>query len=293
MENIRPALRNEYERWKKKLSETIDYPDATIKLDDVLRAHFLICDYFIEEGEIVAIPGPRDEGLLCSALMRPFIGYQGKFKWNSPFQQVATLFYGLIKNHPFYDGNKRTALLIALYYLLRLKRWPTVAQKELETLTVRTASNELDQYVRYKTYPKGSHSITDTRVQFIADYFRKNTRREDKKFYLITYKELNTILHQYGLELKNPQGNHIDVIKKEKIRKGFLAKKVEQEKRVIHIGFPGWTKEVSEKDVNLIREAAGLINERGVDSQAFYKTANPMAALISKYHGPLLRLKDK
>ena len=53
--------------------------------------------------------GVRDEALLESALTRP----QQRFAYDeesTPYDLAATLSYGLAKNHPFVDGNKRIAL---------------------------------------------------------------------------------------------------------------------------------------------------------------------------------------
>jgi death-on-curing protein len=62
-------------------------------------------------------PGLRDGNLLASALARPehLAGY-GK---PSVFDLAAAYAHGLAKNHPFVDGNKRTALM-ACYVFLRL-----------------------------------------------------------------------------------------------------------------------------------------------------------------------------
>lgn len=62
--------------------------------------------------------GLRDEGLLSSALARP----QNLFAYGQPHPDLATLAaayaYGLARNHPFVDGNKRTALVAARTFLL-------------------------------------------------------------------------------------------------------------------------------------------------------------------------------
>lgn len=59
--------------------------------------------------------GVRDEGLLASALARP----QNLAAYRDPtlFELAAALGYGLVKNHPFIDGNKRTAFLCAYVFL--------------------------------------------------------------------------------------------------------------------------------------------------------------------------------
>ena len=59
--------------------------------------------------------GIRDEGLLDSALGRP----QNLFAYKKPtlFQLAASYAFRLAKNHPFLDGNKRTALVTAVLFL--------------------------------------------------------------------------------------------------------------------------------------------------------------------------------
>ena len=60
--------------------------------------------------------GIRDDGLLESALSRP----QNRFAYESEatlFDLAASLCHGICKNHPFLDGNKRTALLSARAFL--------------------------------------------------------------------------------------------------------------------------------------------------------------------------------
>ena len=52
-------------------------------------------------------PGLRDEGLLDSALNAPFQAFGGTSAFSSLQQKAARLCYGLVKNHPFVDGNKR------------------------------------------------------------------------------------------------------------------------------------------------------------------------------------------
>jgi death on curing protein len=61
--------------------------------------------------------GLRDEGLLESAIQRA----QNKFNYENPdiSDLAAAYAYGIAKNHPFIDGNKRTALVASrafLYY---------------------------------------------------------------------------------------------------------------------------------------------------------------------------------
>ena len=62
-------------------------------------------------------PGLRDEGLLESALSAPFQSFAGTSAYPSLQQKAARLGYGLVKNHPFVDGNKRTGAHVMLVFL--------------------------------------------------------------------------------------------------------------------------------------------------------------------------------
>lgn len=61
--------------------------------------------------------GVRDIGLIESAVARPQATFDGKYLYNSLFDKAAALFQSLLKNHPFVDGNKRTALTSAGLFL--------------------------------------------------------------------------------------------------------------------------------------------------------------------------------
>ncbi len=55
-------------------------------------------------------PGVRDLGLAESALSMPQAGMDDQFFHAFPFEMAAAYAYHIAQNHPFVDGNKRTAL---------------------------------------------------------------------------------------------------------------------------------------------------------------------------------------
>lgn len=57
--------------------------------------------------EFGGMDGVRDEGLLESALAAPFQTFGGEPMYSSLQSKAAQLGFGLIRNHPFVDGNKR------------------------------------------------------------------------------------------------------------------------------------------------------------------------------------------
>ncbi len=61
--------------------------------------------------------GLRDEGMLDSALNAPFQTFGGEGVYPSLQQKPARLCFGLVKNHPFVDGNKRIGAHVMLVFL--------------------------------------------------------------------------------------------------------------------------------------------------------------------------------
>ena len=61
--------------------------------------------------------GVRDLGLLESAAERPFGTFEGQDLYPDLFTKAAALMHSLVNNHPFIDGNKRTAFAAAVLFL--------------------------------------------------------------------------------------------------------------------------------------------------------------------------------
>ena len=61
--------------------------------------------------------GMRDEGLLESAVNTPFATFDSAQLYPTIQQKAARLGFGLVKNHPFVDGNKRIGTLAMLTFL--------------------------------------------------------------------------------------------------------------------------------------------------------------------------------
>jgi len=84
--------------------------------------------------------GIRDLGLLLSALARAF---DGSDPYDDIFMKAAALMHGIIKNHPFVDGNKRTAITASSIYLLRQGHKLETSNEELERFTLKVASSDV------------------------------------------------------------------------------------------------------------------------------------------------------
>lgn len=86
--------------------------------------------------------GIRDLGGLQAAAARPQATFEGKELYPDLFAKAAALLESLIRNHPFVDGNKRTAIASTGLFL-RQNGWAVEAtQEELYAFTMRMATGE-------------------------------------------------------------------------------------------------------------------------------------------------------
>ena len=95
-------------------------------------------------AETGGMHGVRDVGLLSSAVERPRATFGGKDLYRDLFRKAAALMGSLIGNHPFLDGNKRTAISAAGLFLMLNGYELNASQKELETFTLRMALKKSD-----------------------------------------------------------------------------------------------------------------------------------------------------
>ena len=85
-------------------------------------------------------PGIRDEGLLESAMAAPFQEFSGVQAFPTLQQKAARLGYGIVMNHPFVDGNKRTGAHVLLVLLAVNGIELDYTQKELADIILQTAA---------------------------------------------------------------------------------------------------------------------------------------------------------
>jgi len=79
--------------------------------------------------------------ILESCVLTPFQKFSGKSLYPSLVGKAAILFYLMIKNHPFRNGNKRIAITTLLTFLLDNKKWLSADAQELYNFTVWVAQS--------------------------------------------------------------------------------------------------------------------------------------------------------
>ncbi len=286
MELLYDHLTDSYNMERQKISEK-DYDESyIITVDDVLKAHYLICEYFENETGEQSLYGVKNYNLLSSAVARQSVSIGNVYKYKTNIDKAATVFYGLIKNHAFHDGNKRTALLSLLYFLYKIGRVPTENQKRFEQLTEIVAADKYESYNKaWKQFSRKSSDI-DTKIRFISKMLGKLTTKKDESYKSLTYRELDTALHPYGFYLEPSGTQEINLYYQYKTIFGR-----QKSHKLYQIGFKGWTRQVNEKSFKCI---FSKIKEKiDIDIGTILRGGEPMYKLIESFSGPLSRLKDK
>lgn len=125
-------------------------PNIQFTVQDIYELHLQLKETFILSS------GIRDENLLASAVNTPFQTFMGSDLYPSLCDKAAQLCYGIANNHPFTDGNKRTALHSMYVYLIINGFDITASQQEVENLIINVAAGnmtnvELAQWLRDNT----------------------------------------------------------------------------------------------------------------------------------------------
>lgn len=83
----------------------------------------------------------RFPNVLESCLMVPFQTFGKKSLYSGLIEKAAILFYLMIKNHPFQNGNKRIAVTTLFVFLGNSKKWLKVGNQELYNFAIWVAQS--------------------------------------------------------------------------------------------------------------------------------------------------------
>lgn len=137
--------------------------------DAVTDIHYSLAEIFQKENDPISPAGVKSQQMLESACERPNTGIGNTFKYQTLEQKVAALFHSLTKNHPFHNGNKRTALVSMLTALHRNDR-------HLSTSITDDVIYDFVVAVTADEFPSKSHGLSvDAVVDSIARWIKKNS----------------------------------------------------------------------------------------------------------------------
>ena len=114
-------------------------PIAYLSVDDILRIHRRVTADF--GGD----PALRDRGLLESEVAMPQSTFDGADLHVGLAAKAAAYHFHLCSNHPFVDGNKRVAVVVAELFLIINGQALSATDDEIEQLTVGVAAGRVSK----------------------------------------------------------------------------------------------------------------------------------------------------
>ena len=112
-----------------------------ITVADVEYLAFRLAKEHLAFDEPIPDFSTRFPHVLESCLLTPFQTFSGKALYPSLVAKASVLFYLMIKNHPFQNGNKRIAITTLLVFLLLNGRWIRADTQGLYNFTVWVAQS--------------------------------------------------------------------------------------------------------------------------------------------------------
>lgn len=290
MKYLPESLKREYEYFIKNNPDIDGLEHPLINLSDDFRAYFILVHYFTdvstdEEQEQMMV-GIRSIDLLASALGRQNISFGGKRKYTNALDICATLFFGIVKNHSFNDGNKRTALLLLLYQLQLFGYYPTARQSQFEKLVLCVAegSIELQYWSVYKKFKKHEDPVIHT----ISFLLKQMTQKKNNAYNINpTMREFCSALEAQGVTCCSENGK----MKFSFVDRGKWRIFMPKEQKY-SIPFHGWTRIVGAKTARDTLNALGLYDQFPTYKHVLEKS-DPLYTLVDIFKEPLRRLKDK
>jgi death-on-curing protein len=270
---------------------------VTLSADEVLRIHHMLCLDFAADDDPIGYGGLKSQSLLESAVGRQHSGFGPFRKYPDPVSNAATLAFGICCDHPFHNGNKRTALVSMLAHLdkNRLALKGTVRQMELYETMLSLASRELSTaWIPRRARAKLGvmRFEADHQVEELKKWLEARVERVTFGERPVTYRQLRPLLKRHGYVLGQVRaGNLIEVLKEEEVRKGLVRREKEIVLKPIgRLGYRNEGEEVSRKTMRVLRSMCRLTEADGVDTESFYDGADVVDAFVNRYRTVLRRL---
>jgi len=249
---------------------------------DILAIHRELERDFAASDDPISPPGLRSEHLLESAVSRQAVGFGGARKYTSVVSTSAALLHSLVNNHPFHNGNKRTALVAMLVMLDANQMVLTSNEEELFRWMLKIAGHELLP-AQYKY-----DDLADRETFAISEFLQINSRPVRREHRIVTWAGLQRILKELGCEISHLRGERVEISRPWSRKRRFWSDKNE----VLRSTFMNTSngRDVPRKQLKRIREELRLDEQHGYDSEAFFGNHKGADEFIAEYSKLLKRL---
>ncbi|KKS05192.1 MAG: Death-on-curing family protein [Candidatus Nomurabacteria bacterium GW2011_GWA2_41_25] len=130
-----------------------------INLADVEYIAFQLAKEFMEWNEPIPDFETRFPDKLESCIATPFQTFDRKSLYEGLIGKSAILFYLMVKNHPFQNGNKRIAVTTLLFFLVQNGKWLSTPNQDIYQFACKVAESK----------PEERHNIMNIINSFIEE----------------------------------------------------------------------------------------------------------------------------
>lgn len=135
-----------------------------ITIAEVEFTAFVLARELMTGSEPIPDFGTRFPNILESCLNTPFTKAFRKDMYRGLVGKASILFYLMIKNHPFQNGNKRIAIMTSLVFLSNNSKWLQISQTDLYNFAVGIARS------RPSSREKVIWNIYNTISKYLVDF---------------------------------------------------------------------------------------------------------------------------
>lgn len=248
--------------------------------EEVQAIHFELVADFSATDDPIEPAGVRSESLLGSAVFRPMTSLGETFKYPTVETAAAALLHSITQDHPFHNGNKRTALVSMLVFLDENGMFPDFNQDQAFKLVLQVAQHRIVGF-------QGGE-IADREVLAIADWLCDHCRPIEKGNRPITFRKLRQILSGYNCQSDVTSGSRMNISRSLRVGPKFL-RRVKTLRTQVSYSDEG--RDVAKNTVKKIRRDLHLDDQHGIDSRRFYgKDSISTVDFITRYRKTLHRL---
>jgi len=256
----------------------------TLAPEDLARIHQQLVEDFRADDDPIEPPGVRSPDLLASAAFRPDTALGKQVKYATAEMATAALVHAVVHNHPFFNGNKRTALVALLVQLDLSNLTLTCTQAELFRFILRVAQHRIVSLGR---------DLADREVAWIAEWICANVREVDKSERPLRWRRLRRLLADFDCEVRPAPGvgHRVNVIRTIRTGTGFLGRPKVRTLRT-QVQSAGDGTDADRSTIKKIRGDLELDDDHGIDSLVFYQASQEQIAegFIVTYRKTLKRL---
>ena len=131
-----------------------------LSVHEVEYVAYRMAKELMEWDEPIPAFGVRFPNILESCLLQPFSTFGRKNLYRGFVEKGAILFYLLIKNHPFENGNKRIAIATLIYFLYKNEKWLKLSNQNLYLFAKEVAASD----------SKKQHEVQEDIKRFLRAY---------------------------------------------------------------------------------------------------------------------------